>query len=267
MESPYLYGPCGWSYPDWKGTVYPNPKPRGFSPLLFIADRFDFVEVNTTFYRIPTPSLCQGWVEQTRPLKSFLFWVKLHKSFSHEGPFDPSQAGLFLEGISPLAESGRLAGLLLQFPYSFSWSRENALRLTRTAELFPGQTLAVEFRHRSWERPEVLDLFRSREWIWTNVDLPDLSLNPPLTDYATGKGAAYFRLHGRNASSWFSGEGRDSRYDYDYSLRELEEIALKIRSLPRNLSKVFIAGNNHYRGGAVRNLESLRRLLSRPEAL
>jgi uncharacterized protein YecE (DUF72 family) len=257
-----FFGPAGWSYPDWKGTVYPPEAPSRFNALEFLARDFDFVEVNTTFYRIPDLRLTGGWAAKTRHLDHFAFWVKLPGDFTHQRKLETSAVAAFLRSLAPLRESSKLLGLLAQFPYSFKFSDENFDFLNRLADEFAAETLAVEFRHNSWDRIEVLDFFRRRNLIWTNIDQPVISSSLPLTAHLTHADTSYFRLHGRNYQNWFSGEGRDARYDYLYSAPELGQIAGAIRRLKEQAKKIFVSGNNHYKGNAVKNLLQLKEMIA-----
>src|SRR5918996_3256205 len=78
-------GPAGWSYPDWKGQVYPKPQPRGFDPLAYLAQFFDAVEINSTFYRIPDAKTTERWVARVAEHPDFRFTAKLWQGFTHEG--------------------------------------------------------------------------------------------------------------------------------------------------------------------------------------
>ena len=257
-----FFGPAGWSYPDWKGTVYPpGAPPRRFNPLEFLAHDFDFVEVNTTFYRVPDLRLTGGWVAKTRHLDHFAFWVKLLGDFTHERKLEPGAVAFFLQSLAPLREASKLLGLLAQFPYSFQFNDENLDYLDRLTDALAPETLAVEFRHDSWNRSEVLDFFRRKNLIWTNIDQPLISSSLPLTACLTHADTSYFRLHGRNYRNWFSGAGRDARYDYLYSAPELNQIAEAILRLKDQAKKIFVSGNNHYKGSAVKNLLQLKEMI------
>ncbi len=258
----WRFGPAGWSYPDWRGTVYPDPAPRGFRPLAFVAERFDFVEVNTTFYRIPEPRLAAGWISQTGGRPEFRFWVKLHHAFTHERRLEPHALEAFRSAVRPLQAAGRLAGLLAQFPYSFHLDSGAKRHLAALADQFAAYPLAVEFRHAAWHDPRVLDYCRQRGLAWVNVDQPAVSANLALTAECTRPDLAYVRLHGRNARDWFAGTGRDARYDYLYSGQELDQVAGVIRSLQEQARQVFVSGNNHYKGSALRNLLELKKRLA-----
>ncbi|MDD8012382.1 MAG: DUF72 domain-containing protein [Acidobacteriota bacterium] len=263
MQSPegLFFGPAGWSYADWRGTVYPEPLPRGFNHLAFLAGQFDFVEVNTSFYRVPGLKLTQGWVDKTAAFPGFAFWIKLHQSFTHERRLDKIMLDDFRACLQPLAAAGKLAGLLAQFPYSFKYDAANLDYLRKLAGNFSSWPLAVEFRHQGWLEDEVLAFFRENALVWTNIDQPQISQSLPLTALATARDTAYLRLHGRNADAWFSGQGRDARYDYSYSSAELGRLAEVVARLREQAKKVFVSGNNHYKGSAVKNLLQLKEIL------
>jgi uncharacterized protein YecE (DUF72 family) len=131
-----FFGPAGWSYADWRGTVYPDPQPPRFSPLAFLARQFDFVEVNTSFYRVPSLKMTQGWIEKTAAFPAFRFWLKLHQSFTHERMLDELMILDFHDCLRPLGEAGKLAGLLAQFPYSFKLQPANLAFLRDLAGRF-----------------------------------------------------------------------------------------------------------------------------------
>jgi uncharacterized protein YecE (DUF72 family) len=255
------FGPAGWSYADWRGTVYPEPLPARFNHLEFLAAEFDFVEVNTSFYRVPAPALTSGWIAKTAACPDFLFWIKLHQSFTHERKLEKSVIESFHACLRPLAEAGKLAGLLAQFPYSFRAEPGSLAFLQDLAGHFSDYPLAVEFRHQSWLEEDVLAFFRRNDLVWTNIDQPRISASLPLTALVTGKGLAYLRLHGRNYRDWFSDKGRDARYDYSYSAAELGHLAEVVARLKEQARKVFVSGNNHYKGAAVKNLLQLKEIL------
>lgn len=258
-----FFGPAGWSYADWRGTVYPDPPPPRFDPLAFVAGRFDFVEVNTSFYRVPSLKLTQGWADKTAAFPAFRFWLKLHQSFTHECRLEKPMLDDFRGCLRPLAEAGKLSGLLAQFPYSFRFDAASLAYVRELAGHFRSWPLAVEFRHQSWLENDVLDCFRAEGLIWANIDQPQVSQSLPLTALVTAPATAYLRLHGRNAREWFSGQGRDARYDYSYSAAELGRLGEVVARLKEQAKKVFVSGNNHYKGAAVKNLLQLQEILLR----
>jgi len=257
----FQFGTAGWSYKDWVGTVYPKKPPPGFHHLRFIADKFDFVEVNTTFYRTPSIRLAEGWVKKTSDLPDFTFWIKLNRIFTHSREYGKSDVNEFMHSISPLADAGKLGGLLIQFPYSFKPDSANLSYLSTLTDSFQPAVMAVEFRHRDWLSDEVLRIFHEKKLIWVNIDQPVISRSLPLTSITTHTDYSYFRLHGRNYKSWFSNEGRDERYNYSYSEKELIDISSVMRQVEKKAGKVLVSGNNHYKGAAVNNLILLKKIV------
>ncbi|MCK4836312.1 MAG: DUF72 domain-containing protein, partial [Candidatus Aminicenantes bacterium] len=247
-KTQYQYGTAGWSYKDWEGTVYPLQREAFFNPLLFLSNDFDFVEVNTTFYRIPSLKLTSGWVKKTESIPGFSFWIKIYQNFTHKRQLTGDELRDFFNSCQPLIRSKKLAGFLAQFPYSFKLNTENMDYLEELQSGFNGYPFAVEFRHDSWNREEIIDFFKQNRLIWVNIDQPVISRSLPLTSEFTHPLVSYFRLHGRNYQSWFSNQGRDARYNYSYSTRELNQIAEKIKKLSNLAKTIFISGNNHYKG-------------------
>lgn len=258
-------GPAGWSYADWEGIVYPRPKPRGFHALPFLAELFDCVEINSSFYALPNPDHARRWVELVAEHSAFRFTAKLLQDFTH-GPqlgtraFD-SARDAFRSGIEPIVRSGRFAALLLQFPVSFHADDPSTRRLERLVEAFGDLPLAVELRHRSWFAEEKLHLLRERGVSLLHIDLPQAADHPPGQFQATGP-LGYLRLHGRNAANWFRRDaGRDDRYDYLYAPSELELLVGKAKRLAQEHDEVYVVTNNHFQGQAIVNGLELRAAL------
>jgi uncharacterized protein YecE (DUF72 family) len=156
-------GTSGWHYPagrgTWNGIFYPPVRPRGFDELAYYAEHFDTVEVNATFYRMPDPEMSRSWLRRTPA--AFDFSVKLYQKFTHPDMYlqrkgasdwDVSRADLdeFRAGIAPLADTGRLAAILMQFPSSFHAEADTCAYLDWLASLLADYPLAVELRHKSW---------------------------------------------------------------------------------------------------------------------
>ncbi len=257
-----LFGTAGWSYLDWEGTVYPARIPRGFNQLEFLAreKKMDFVEVNTSFYRIPPEKMAEGWINKIGGIDHFGFWIKIHQNFTHKQTLIKNELNAFLKFLGPLIREKKLLGLLAQFPYSFKFTSQNLKYLDMIFQIFGRYNLVIEFRHKSWNCTEIIDRFREQAVIWANIDQPVISESLPLTSISTHPKIAYIRIHGRNYQHWFSNSGRDARYDYDYSESELIEINREIDRLKKLAKKVFISGNNHYKGAAVKNLIQLKKM-------
>jgi uncharacterized protein YecE (DUF72 family) len=260
----YHIGTAGWSYEDWNGIVYPETKPRGFHPLIFLAAFINIIEVNSTFYRPPSPFIAASWLRRIEAFPDFLLTVKLHQAFTHKGPeFSAGDADVFKTGIAPLRAGGRLAAVLVQFPWSFANTAASRDHLSRIFELFAGYPLAVEVRHGSWDVPEFYAMLSEHQAVFCNIDQPLYKNSIKPSAVATNPQLAYVRLHGRNYQNWFRKDaGRDDRYDYLYTKDEVAEWTERIRKLGASGGKVLVVTNNHYRGQALANALQIKNMLS-----
>ncbi len=246
-------GPAGWSYEDWSGIVYPDPKPKGFRPPHFLAQFFNTIELNNTFYRPPKPGFCHRWVQDVVDYPDFLYTAKLWRRFTHEREREWSQEDVdaFRSGIQPLVAADRLGALLMQFPWSFRFNRQSQEHLRGLVAEFADLPLVLEVRSRAWNQPEALDFIQSLGVGFCNIDQPRYRSNLPLTTHGFGD-VGYLRLHGRNYEAWFAEDaGRDERYDYLYSAPELDEIQTALEEVAAKVERMFVIANNHYRGQAV----------------
>jgi len=257
-------GTSGWSYPDWRGAVYPERRTAGFSELSYLADLFDAVEINTSFYRPPAPRMSESWVAKVDRNPRFRFTAKLWRRFTHERtqPWTGSEVAQFADSVRPLQEAGKLGAVLVQFPWSFSATAANRDWLARVADAFEELPLVVEVRHISWRAEEPLGFLRERRLGFCNIDQPHFPKNIGRTNIATGP-TAYYRFHGRNKQAWFSKDaGRDERYNYLYNADELAPWADEIDSMRDDVNRIFVMTNNHYRGQAAVNALQLKARLT-----
>ena len=248
-------GTSGWSYPDWEGIFYPKRKPHGFDELRYLAQYFNAVELNNTFYRPPPANYAKGWVERTEDAGRFHFTLKLWQRFTHEreNPYTEEDVSVFKRGIEPLAQSDRLGGVLIQLPWSFQNTPETREYLERVSRDFREYRRFIEVRHRSWQNEESFRFFRDLGLNWTNIDQPVSRSSVKPSAVVTGE-AAYVRLHGRNYKAWFDRDaGRDDRYNYLYSDEELDEWVQKIQKLVGTVDFVYAFTNNHFRAQAPAN--------------
>jgi uncharacterized protein YecE (DUF72 family) len=258
-----LVGPAGWSYRDWEGQVYPTPKPRGFDPLTYLAQYFDAVEINSSFYRIPAAKTTQQWVDRVHDHPAFRFTAKLWQGFTHGGTASAQDEAAFRHAMDPLQEAGRLGAVLLQFPYRFHHTAEHRAQLRHLAEVFRAYPLVLEVRHRSWDRPEVYAFLMELGMGFCNIDQPLVSYSIGLTAHVTSP-VGYLRLHGRNAAAWFATDGDAAgRYNYRYVGEELEALREITEALSRRAQETYLVTNNHFRGQAAFNALELRARLRR----
>lgn len=171
-----------------------------------------------------------------------------------------SSAGEYAAALKPLAESDRLAAVLLQFPYSFHYLPENRQYLDRLIQEIHELPLVVEFRNTEWLNKRVFDALRERNVGFCSVDTPRLRGLPAPLDIVTSS-IAYIRFHGRNEKTWW-GSDAAARFDYLYSGDELKPWIDRIISMAGSAKKVRIYFNNHRRGQAPTNALMLRSLLS-----
>lgn len=250
-----VVGTSGYSFDDWEGEFYPPGLPKG-KRLDFYKDHFNAAEINSTYYRIPHAAVFYHMVNKVGD--GFEFIVKTHRSFTHDRRDLEDQTSEFNEALRPMRESGKLKGYLAQFPYGFKNTRANLDHIRSGKQLFGDIPLYVEFRHVSWDKPEVYEELAKEDIGVCSVDEPALSgLFPPKAVATTKTG--YVRLHGRNARNWW-GKGGD-RYDYLYSKEELLDWKKKIDSLKSRTDKIYLFFNNCHLGQAVRNAKMFVELL------
>jgi uncharacterized protein YecE (DUF72 family) len=252
-----LLGTSGYSFDDWVGPFYPAGLRKG-DFLTFYAERFPAVEVNSTYYRIPSPSVLYQ-MERKTP-ERFEFVVKLNQAMTHESSRDMAIYDQFREILRPLKDPGKFGGLIAQFPWGFKDSPKNRDHLAFLRERFPADPLFIEFRHISWINEEVIALLRRLELGYVAVDEPQLpGLVPPVVHKTTGIG--YVRFHGRNAKDWWGRGGGGDRYDYLYNEDEIREWTDKIRTLEADTSKTYVFFNNCHAGRAIQGARMLERLM------
>lgn len=268
-------GTSGWNYPTgkgtWNGIFYPLPedRPRGFDELGFYAERFNTVEVNSTFYGQPRANVTLGWAKRTP--KDFDFAVKLFQKFTHpklaidQTPVTQADVDAFKGGVDPLAAAGKLGPLLLQFPSSFQRSQEAVDYLGWLFKAFAGYELAVELRHRSWsDAPDTMTMLDQQRAAWVQIDEPKFS-SSIRQDLVGGRSDLYYlRLHGRNAAQWWDHAESEDRYNYFYSPDELAPIAEVVNDIRAMVKKAYLFLNNHFSAQSVANATTLKHMLDEP---
>jgi uncharacterized protein YecE (DUF72 family) len=262
-------GTSGWSYPKgegrWTGYFYPKGK---INELEYYSQFFNTVEINSSFYRPPNPGYVYNWVR--RVPKDFLFTAKLWQKFTHPKMFQEAtgeeaiisqeDVDLFTQSIDPLFQYGKLGALLAQFPPSFRNDRFGQQILSTVIKTFGQYRLAVELRHRSWsDDPAIATLLSQNNVAWVQIDEPrfksSIAQELPLTS-----DMAYFRFHGRNAETWWTG-GSETRYKYLYSAEEVADLAGRVKSAAGQTKLLFAMFNNHWRGYAPRNATDMMKSL------
>jgi uncharacterized protein YecE (DUF72 family) len=259
-----LVGLAGWSYPDWAGIVYPAHHSREFDEASYLADYFDVIEINTSFYQALRPGVAARWVERLAAHPRFLFTAKLWQRFTHETGATAADEQAVRDGFAPLLAAGKLAAVLLQFPYSFHRTPENVARLKQLLDRFQDYQLVVEIRHSSWNDAGLYELLKEHHASFCNIDQPVIGRSIAPSQRATAP-IGYIRLHGRRYDTWFSDDPAtppEERYNYLYSETELAPWAERIRKLARHTRTTFVIANNHFEGKAVVNALQLIHLLT-----
>lgn len=253
-------GPAGWSYKDWEGIVYPPHKSK-FDHLAYLADYFDTIEVNSSFYRTPPATHARSWVRRVAFNPDFVFTAKLAQDFTHEKLFPSSEAvALYRTFLEPMHSDGKLGAVLAQFPWSFKESLDSRTRLRKIFEAMKGVPLVVEMRHGSFQTEDFLKFLRDHGVGFANIDQPIFGDSVRPSAVVTSE-IAYVRFHGRNYEKWFEHEESWERYDYLYSEKELDDWVPRIKSMSKESTNVFVVTNNHFRGQAIQNAGELKRKL------
>ncbi|NLB55749.1 MAG: DUF72 domain-containing protein [Lentisphaerae bacterium] len=258
MNVPVSIGVAGWSYPDWRGIVYP---PGIKNELSYLSGYIDCLEINNSFYRIPLAKYAQAWLKQVSSRRDFFFTAKLHSSFTHDLTIDVKTADAFKDGLKPLLEADKLKHLLMQFKYDFEDTPGNREHLRYLTDLFRiNSNIVLELRHKSWMSHESLVFLEQLQVTLANLDYP-VGANSFDLQTAIGQ-IGYFRLHGRNKEKWFSKSSRDETYNYYYNSQELTEITDRTKKLLNSYPALVIIANNHYRGAQVANALELKYALT-----
>ncbi len=252
-----LIGTSGYSYDDWVGPVYPPDLPKR-EWLTFYASEFSTTELNTTFYRLPSPGML-GAIAAKVP-DGFLFSVKAFQGITHEREDPGPQIAQFTGALAPLIDAGKFACVLVQFPYSFHANPENRAYLARLREGFGDLPVVVEFSSREWIEKRTFEELRALGLGFCCVDQPRFANLVPPVAVATGP-VAYVRFHGRNTAKWWQHEEAWERYDYTYSDEELAEWVPKVRQLDGEAALTLVYMNNHWQGQAVGTARQFKRLL------
>jgi uncharacterized protein YecE (DUF72 family) len=256
-------GPAGWSYPDWAGYAYPAKKPRGFHEATYLAEFFDTIEINTSFYNPIRADHAAGWIERVAANANFMFTAKMWQRFTHGPNPSAEDEKLVRAGFDVLRDAGKLGAALLQFPFSFRRTAETFAYLDVLLRRFADYPLVVEVRHATWNVPEVFELLRERGVGFCNIDQPVIGKSLEPSARATSP-VGYVRLHGRRYDTWFSDDetiASFERYNYLYSEEELRPWAARVEKVAKAARDVYVITNNHYQGKGVVNALQLISML------
>src|SRR5256885_12070091 len=241
----FRFGCSGWDYQEWIGPFYRNStesKLRAYSRV------FDTAEINSTFYRAPSPGMVQGWGRFTPD--EFVFAAKVPQTVTHDRLLDVASGAdkellAYCELMRPLLDQGKLGPLLLQLPPRL---RFDETVIHRFLDVLPRNfTFALEPRNKSWMTMEAFDLLRSTGVAYTIVDEP---LLPP--DLHVTAPAAYLRWHGLGTDPWSN---------YTYWAEELTTWVPRVQQVASQSETVYGFFNNHFHGYAPENCIQILRML------
>jgi uncharacterized protein YecE (DUF72 family) len=250
----------GWEHDILNEMFYPGCEMSSGEKLRWYARFFDMVEVRSTFWDDSlTATDASEWLNAVADKPGFLFSVKLHASFTHTKTIRPGLVRQTRALLQELALRDHLGALLIQFPYAFTNTSSNRFHVVRLAELLRGFPLHVEFRHQSWNFPGLIHFLADTGAAPVSADVPRIRQFMPFLTGSTGE-STYLRLHGRNEKGWLL-NGLDTRYDYLYNARELQEIRRRIESIAPPCKRIFVVFNTTTGGKAAANALQLLSLI------
>ena len=285
-----IVGTSSWADPGFVEEWYPPDLPAR-DRLAWYAERFETVEVNSTFYALPQPGTVARWAEVTPD--EFSFDVKLHRLLSrHSAPLDSlppdlrdgakttdrgrvvlepalerAMAERTLETVDPLRRAGKLGAFLLQLSPSFTPRSHELPELEPLLDALAPHPVAIELRRRSWLRGEraeqTLRWYETAGAAFVCVDSPPAdkpTILPPV-DAVTRDDLAYFRAHGRNVEGYIRGRSVAERFGYRYSDDELRELAGRVQELAATAAVVTLQFNNNRGSDAPVAAQRMRELL------
>ncbi len=289
-------GTCSWTEKSLiqSGEFYPKNVRTAEARLQFYSTRFDTVEVDSTYYAIPTKSTAYYWAQ--RAPENFVFHIKVYGALTGHG-IDPktlppdirnelsekdkaqkyisvkeqcfSELSLtnFMEALYPLMSVGKLGVLVFQFPPWLIYKPDHLDTILKYKGMIGRNRMAVEFRHGSWYasdvREKVFHSLRKNQIIHVGADEPQFGnqVTVPFVPQTTAD-IAYYRLHGRNKENWQKrGVATSLRYAYLYSEEELKEFIPHVQISSKLAKVTYVMFNNCHGGFATRNAERMKELI------
>ncbi|HXG52464.1 MAG TPA: DUF72 domain-containing protein [candidate division Zixibacteria bacterium] len=296
-----LIGTTSWTEKTLieSGLFYPPDVRTAEARLRYYAERFPIVEVDSSYYTLPSERNALLWVRRTP--EGFVFDIKAFRLFTqHQTPPSSLPADVrravkgaekanlyyrdlapelldelwsrFRAGIAPLKKAGKLGVVLFQFPPWFPCRPASLEHIVECARRLEGCRVATEFRNRSWfderHREQVIRFERANGLAHVVVDEPQgFSSSVPAVWEVGSPDVVVVRLHGRNRDTWRkAGLTAAERFNYLYSVAELRELVAPIREIAARVTQVHVLFNNCHGDYAVRNAAELRRLVENPQA-
>jgi len=259
-------GTSGFSFEDWKGTIYPAGLPQ--KEMLSFYEKelgFNVLELNFTYYTLPSQKSFEAMSRKTS--REFEFVVKANKGMTHE--LQDKETGRMVDNhevfekfkysLIPLVNDGKLGCVLAQFPYGFFPNRDNFAYLEKFKEEMGEIPLVYEFRNQTWLRDSTFQFLEKNQIGFCIVDEPKLPKLMPYAPKVTSE-IGYFRFHGRNPT-WFRAP-MEVRYNYLYGEDELKEFIPDMKDVSQKTTKTLVFFNNCYSGYAAKNAAQMAKLLT-----
>ena len=296
------FGTASWTDPTMTapGVFYPQGASTAEERLRFYASQFPVVEVDATYYALPSRRTSESWVERTP--KDFVFDIKAHalmtgqptevarlpKAVKEELPAELKEKkriyrkempgelldgvyAQFREALEPLIEAKKLGAVFVQFPKWVFPSNETRELILETRDRL-GLPIAVEFRHGSWfndkNAERTVRFLQDNKIPYIAVDEPQgfKSSVPPVV-VPTSEELAVFRFHGRNAENW---EKKDippsERFRYLYDEDELADWTPKIAAVAKQAKQTHVVYNNCFSNYGTTNAREAAKLLAEMQA-
>lgn len=260
-------GLTGWSYHD---LIAPNAKRK----LLDYASHFPVVELDTSFYAIPSEKNILNWIDTTPDVFQFIPKAYGPLTQHHRRPEETRSLeelfNVFKAAFQPMVAHYKVYTFLFQFPPYFSCERESVQYLRYVRQMMGNWPVAIEFRNSSWYsedyRADTFNLLKELNFIHVVVDQPQTPNNSvPMVPVATHPDKAFIRLHGRNYQGWLglddTKDWRTFRTLYDYSETELQEIKQAAETLEQQAHDVAVIFNNNSGGHAAPNAKLFQKML------
>ena len=274
MAGRILVGTSSWADPGFVEEWYPQGMPAR-ERLPWYAERFESVELNSSFYAVPEQTTVARWARATPP--GFTFDVKLHRLLSrHAARIDSlppdlrdgvatNQRGRVqlteelqsamleatVDAVTPLEQAGKLGAFLLQLTPAFSPDKHELDELRAVIAGLHPRPVAIELRNRLWMKgdraEDTLSWMSENGAAFVAVDAPPEEHVPimPAIDAVTRDDLAYIRMHGRNAEGYMHGKTVAERFGWQYTDEELEEIGGRVRSMAEQAGEVHAMFNNN----------------------
>ena len=199
-----LVGPAGWSYPDWKGILYPPRRPKGFHEAAYLADFFDTIEINTSFYHPLKPEFAAQWLQQVAANPRFLFTAKLWQKFTHQNDATTEDVKIVRAGFDILRDANAPWRRPAAVPFFLSQhARKSHAAQSHSRCSSSVYPLVVEVRHASWAKKDFYELLHQRGVGFCNIDQPLIGRSIKPSERVTSP-IGYVRLHGRRYDTWFT---------------------------------------------------------------